>query len=180
MNFKIYTLSFVVMLCANNALCSDYIKDVENLGYVSGEGLACGAKKYPSYETIARAYLISSSKSDKEQADGMYAYNNAKAKGYMRRKGSGLIGCEEINARFNQQKILQSKLYKNGTIKLPDGKVIKPRQEYDASLVYDKTVDERSKMNDLYNKLQNKKKRQAQKEGIFQKIKEFEKKSRNY
>jgi hypothetical protein len=180
MNLKIYTLLIIALLYANNAVCSDYLKDVENLGYVSGEGLACGAQKYPSYETIARAYMVSSAKSDKEQADGMYMYNKAKVKGYTRKKRSGLIGCDEVNIRFNNQKILQSKLYKNGTIKLPDGKVIKPRKEYDASLLYDKSEDERSKMNSLYNKIQNKKKKQAQKEGIFQKFKEFELKNRKY
>ncbi len=180
MKLKTCALFFIVMLYANNAICSNYIKDIENLGYISGEGLACGAKKYTSYETIARAYLVSSAKSDKEQADGMNTYNTAKATGYMRRKGSGLIGCDEVNARFNKQKILQSKLYKNGKIKLPDGKVITPRQEYDASLLYDKTKDERKEMDELYNKIQNKKKKQAQKEGIFHKIKEFEHKSRNY
>lgn len=180
MKLRIYTLFILALVYANNAFSSDYLEDVKNLGYVSGEGLACGAQKYPSYETIARAYLISSAKSDSEQADGMYMYNKAKVRGYTRKKGSGLIGCDEVNIRFNNQKILQSKLYKNGTIKLPDGKVIKPRQEYDASLVYDRTVDERSKMNELYNKIQNKRKKQAQKEGIFQKFKEFEMKSRKY
>ncbi len=180
MKLKIYTLFFIALIYTNNAVCSDYLKDVENLGYVSGEGLACGAQKYPSYETIARAYMVSSAKSDKEQADGMYMYNQAKVKGYTRKKASGLIGCDEVNIRFNNQKILQSKLYKNGTIKLPDGKIIKPRQDYDASLLYDRTEDERSKMNDLYEKIQNKKKKQAQEEGIFQKFKEFEKKSRKY
>jgi hypothetical protein len=179
MNLKIYTLFIIAILYANNAICSDYLKDVENLGYISGEGLACGAEKYSSYETIARAYFVSSAKSDKEQADGMYVYNKAKVTGYTRKKRSGLIDCNEVNIRFNNQKILQSKLYKNGTIKLPDGKVIKPRKEYDASLLYDKTEDEKRKMDELYNKIQNNKKRQAQKEGIFQKFKEFEQKRRN-
>lgn len=180
MKLKIYTLFICALIYANNSFASDYIEDMKNLGYVSGEGLACGAQKYPSYETIARAYLISSAKSDKEQADGMYTYNAAKVRGYMRKKNSGLVGCEEVNIRFNNQKILQSKLYKNGTIKLPDGKIIKPRQEYDASLVYDKTEDERSKINALYNKIQSKRKNKAQKEGIFRKIKEFEMKNRKY
>ena len=103
----------------------------------------------------------------------MYTYNEAKVRSYTRKKGSGLIGCDEVNIRFNNQKILQSKLYKNGTIKLPDGKIIKPRQAYDASLVYDRTEDEKKKIDNLYNKIQNKKKRQVQKEGIFQKFKEF-------
>lgn len=153
---------------------ADYIEDVKNLGYASGEGLACGASRYPAYETIARAYLVSAARSDKEQADGMYAYNAAKARAYMKKRGDGLFNCAEINDRFNAQKIFQSKLYKSGTIKMPDGKVIKPRQKYDVTSLYDRNSNEREHLNAYYDKIMAKKRKQAQKEGIFQKIKQAE------
>lgn len=162
------------------AYSSSYLEDVRNLGYVSGEGLACGASRYPSYELIARAYLVSKARSDQEQADGMYEYNKAKATAYMEKRGDGYWGCEEVNRRFNNQKIFQSTLYKNGTIKLPDGKILKPRQEYDVRLVYNRQEDERGKLNAFYDKIMAKKRQRAAKEGIYQKIKQEEIKLRQY
>jgi len=154
---------------------TDYIESVQTLGYVSGEGLACGATKYPAYETIARAYMVSSAKTDQEQAQGMLKYNQAKAKAYMSKRESGLYDCASINKRFSEQKILKSKLYKNGTIKLPDGKIIKPRNKYDASLLYDRTVDEKKKLDAFYDKVVANKKKRAIQEGIMRKIQQYEK-----
>ena len=162
------------------AYSSSYLEDVRNLGYVSGEGLACGAERYPSYELIARAYLVSKARSDQEQTDGMYEYNKAKATAYMEKRGDGYWGCEEVNRRFNNQKIFKSTLYKNGTIKLPDGKILKPRKEYDVTLVYNRQEDERSKLNAYYDKVMAKKRQRAMKEGIYQKIKQEEMKLRQY
>ncbi|MCM1323461.1 MAG: hypothetical protein NC218_04805 [Acetobacter sp.] len=177
-------MKFIISLCAAifmvvcQAIAADnYLEDVRTLGYVSGEGLACGAERYPSYELVARAFLVSSARSDKEQADGMYAYNSAKARAYMNKRREGLMGCEEVKERFNKLKIFNAALYKDGRIKMPDGKLIKPRQKYDPRLLYNRNEDERSRLNAYYDKLQEKKKRQAQKEGIFKKIREEELKS---
>lgn len=177
MKFIISLFIAVFLVVCQAVAASSYLEDVRTLGYVSGEGLACGAERYPSYELIARAYLVSSARSDKEQADGMYAYNSAKARAYMNKRREGLLGCEEINARFGKQKIFKAALYKDGRIKMPDGKTIKPRQNYDPRLLYNRSEDERSRLNAYYDKLQEKKKRQAQKEGIFKKIREEELKS---
>lgn len=168
---KSISLAIILLLGALSVAKADYIEDVKNLGYASGEGLACGASRYKSYELVARAYLVSSARSDSEQAEGMYAYNTAKARAYMKKRADGLLGCSEINARFDKQKIFNTKLYKNGTLKMPDGKIIKPRQKYDATLVYDRNSNERERLNAYYDKLIAKKKQQAQKEGIYEKIK---------
>ena len=153
---------------------ADYLEDVKNLGYISGEGVACGAEKYPSYETVARAFLISAAKTDAEQNKGMYVYNEAKARAYMRIRHSGDFNCPEIRTRFNKQDIFKTKLYRNGTLKMPDGKVIKPRVAYDATQVYDKTYNEQEHLEEHFDKLLTKKRKQAQKEGIYQKIKQEE------
>ena len=63
---------------------------------------------------------------------------------------------------------------RNGKIKFPDGKVIIPRREYDANLVYDRKIDEKAKLDAMYNKILKKKKVNAQKQGIYQKIKQYE------
>ena len=154
----------------NASAQTSYIEDVKNFGYASGEGLACGASRYPTYELIARAYLVSAASSDKEQATGMYEYNSAKARAYMNKHRDGFLGCEEINTRFNNQKIFNSKLYKNGTLKLPDGKIIKPRGKYNPNNLYDRNENEKEKLDAYYNEVLKKKQLQAKKEGIYEKI----------
>ncbi len=169
MRVLVFTI-FTFFMLINSSYSSEYIEDVKTLGYISGEGLACGAKRYPSYELVARAYLVSAAKSDTEQSKGMVAYNTAKAEAYISKRIDNYFDCSTTNASFGSQKIFQSKLYNNGTIKLPDGKIIRPRREYDVTLIYDRSIDERVKLNAYYDKLIEKKKKQAQKEGIYDKI----------
>lgn len=171
MKYVIFLITFILAISSAKA---DYLEDVRNLGYISGGGIACGARRYKSYELVARAYLVSAAHSDDEQEKGMYEYNTAKAQAYIQKRRDGLIGCEEINQRFERQKIFKTKLYKNGRLKMPDGKIITPRNFYDATLLYDKKVDERERLNAYYDKLMAKKKKQAQKEGIYQKIRQAE------
>ncbi|MBR5599337.1 MAG: hypothetical protein IKW39_04775 [Alphaproteobacteria bacterium] len=172
---SIRILTLILPLLSGKALANNsYIEDVKSFGYVAGEGLACGAERYPTYELIARTFLVSSAKSDEEQAKGMFEYNSAKAEAYMSKKQDGLFGCNEINQRFNNQNIFNSKLYKNGKLKLPDGKVIIPRQKYNPNYLYDRSKDERSVLNAYYDKIIAKRNQKAKKEGIYQKIRQQE------
>ena len=113
-----------------------YIDEVKALGAVAGQGLACGASRYDTYELLARAILIGKAANDAEQAQGMYAYNEAKANVYLSKQMDGMYDCQEINARFDNQKIFEATLYadtnaqkiynkgslaKVGEVKLKDG-----------------------------------------------------------
>ena len=129
-----------------------YIDEVKALGAVAGQGLACGASRYDTYELLARAILIGKAANDAEQAQGMYAYNEAKANVYLSKQMDGMYDCQEINARFDNQKIFEATLYADGTIKMPDGEIIKPRQAYDASVIYKKDSKARTNAQKIYNK----------------------------
>lgn len=143
---------FGLLSTGANAQEMNYIDEVKALGSVAGQGLACGASRYDTYELLARAILISKASSDAEQARGMYAYNEAKANVYMSKQMDGMYDCREINARFNNQKIFDATLYADGTIKMPNGEVITPRQAYDASVIYKKDSNERSNAQKIYDK----------------------------
>jgi hypothetical protein len=172
-------LFVLIMILANiSSAQAQYLEDLETLGYVSGEGLACGANKYKRYELIARAFLVSSAKSDKEQLEGMYKYNEAKADGYITKRHDGLLGCDEVRRRFDKQKIFNTKIYKNGTLKMPDGKIIKPRKKYDPTALYKKDSNEREELNQYYDKIVAQKKQRAKEQGIYDKIRQEEMKNR--
>jgi len=141
---------------ANAAPQPTYLEEVRGLGYIAGEGLACDASKYDTYEMIARAFLISRAKSDDEQAKGMEAYNEAKANAFVLKMKDGLSGCDYIAQNFDTQKIFKTVIYGDGTLKMPDGKIIKPRHAYDVTLVYTKDPEMREKMIKMYHETHNK------------------------
>ena len=82
-----------------------YIDEVKTLGYIAGQGMACGASKFQTFEMLARAILITKAPSNKMQAKAMYAYNNAKADGYFAKQADGFFECDDINRRFDDQPI---------------------------------------------------------------------------
>ncbi len=140
---KILTVLAAVFLFSPTARAqtTGYIEEVETLGYIAGQGLACGASKFQTFEMLARAILITKAPTDQVQAKGMYAYNNAKADGYFAKQADGFFNCNEINRRFDNQLIYQTTLYADGSIKMPDGKLFTPRRPYDATLLYEDRND---------------------------------------
>ena len=68
-----------------------YIEEVRALGAISGQGLACGASKYDTFELLARAILLTKSPSDKLQRDAIYAYSEEKANAYMSKDMDGFF-----------------------------------------------------------------------------------------
>ena len=94
-------LTFCIIFTANSYAQMPYIDEVRALGAVAGQGLACGAAKYNTFEMLARAILISKAPTDDMQAKGMYAYNEEKANAYFSKQMDGFYECELINRRFN-------------------------------------------------------------------------------
>ena len=133
-----------------------YMEEVQGLGYLAGEGLACNASKYHTYEMIARTFLVSKAKSDDEQAQAVEVYNEAKANAFIVKMKDGLSNCASIVQSFDHQKIFKTIIYGDGTLKMPDGKIIKPRHAYDAMLVYTKDPEIRDKMVKMYHEMHNK------------------------
>ena len=149
---KFLLLILSTLLCSQTAYADEpnYKEEVESLGFVSGQGLACQASKYDTYELLARAILVSKARSDAMQEEGMRAYNSAKAEAFISKIKDNFANCGEIADSFDQQKIFKMVLYGDGTIKMPDGKIIKPRQAYDVSFIYQKDPEARQKMIDMY------------------------------
>ena len=82
----------------------------------------------------------------------MYAYNEEKANAYISKQMDGMYNCAEINRRFDNQEIFNATLYADGTIKMPDGKIITPRQPYDASVIYKKDDEQKIRAQAIYDK----------------------------
>lgn len=135
-------ISAFLMLNMSNAKAQmAYLDEVKALGAVAGQALACNSPKYDTFELLARAIMISKAPTDKMQADGMYTYNEAKANAYVSKQMDGFFECDRFNNVFSKQDIFKATLYRDGTIKMPDGNIITPRKPYDAAFVYNKNAE---------------------------------------
>ncbi|MDD4556379.1 MAG: hypothetical protein PHE89_03515 [Alphaproteobacteria bacterium] len=153
MKKRILALGFVSFLLSGEAFAqatTTYMDEVKALGVVAGQGLACGSSKYDTFEMLARAIMITKAPSNAIQEQAMYKYNDEKANAYVSKQFDGFYGCDTINQRFDNQEIFQATLYRDGTIKMPDGKVLTPRQPYDVTLVYAKNEAQKNQAQAIY------------------------------
>lgn len=154
---------------AQMSMTPSYIEEMRALGTVSGNAMACGAPKYTTFEMLARAILVTKAISDKNQEEGMIAYNTAKADAFLSKQADGMYNCDEINELFTKQKIFKTTLYGDGTIKMYDGKVYRPRHPYDATMLKDDENNNRAEAVEIYE--QAKQKRKGQKKSSIVEIK---------
>ncbi len=164
MKKRIILLSFLGILVSGNvaAQAVSYTDEVKALGAVAGQGLACGSSKYDTFEMLARAIMITKAASNSIQEQAMYRYNEEKANAYVSKQFDGFYDCEVINRRFDNQEIFQATLYRDGTIKMPDGKILTPRQPYDVTLLYSKDKKEKIDAQAIYDGKKGQKAKDAQ------------------
>lgn len=138
MRFAVFVVIMFFMFFRTASAQMPYLQEVKALGVISGQGLACGSSKYDTFELLARAILLTKAPSDRLRRDAVYAYSEAKADAYLSKQMDGFYECAQINRRFDAQEIFKAVLYADGTIKMPDGQILTPRQPYDATMIYKK------------------------------------------
>jgi len=129
-----------------------YLDEAKALGVVAGQGLACKASKYHTFELLARAIILTKSPSDYLQGEGLRAYMEEKANVFVAKQLEGFYDCPDIAVRFDNQDIFKATLYADGTIRMPDGQVFTPRQAYDATGIYDMNSQDFENANKIYNR----------------------------
>ena len=108
---KLLLLTFIFCLTITSAQAAktlSYLEEMQQLGDVAGQGLACRARKYQKYELLARALLVTKSPNDKLQQQAMRTYNEAKIDAMSTIFDNDYAGCDQIVYSFNRQKIFQS------------------------------------------------------------------------
>ena len=133
----------------------DLITEAESLGEVAGEGLACQASKYDTYELLARAYITTKAPNNDLLVQALSAYANSKITAFLSSAERSFADCAQNRTRFDNQAIFKTVIYGDGTLKTPDGKILKPAQPYDASKLYQKDPTERDKILKAYQSYQN-------------------------
>ena len=128
-----------------------YEEEARALGIVAGQGLACGALKYDTFELLARAIILTKSPSDDLQNKALKIFTEEKANVFVTQQLNKFADCPDIISRFDAQDIFQATLYGDGTIKMPDGQILTPRVPYDATMIYDRNSNDRQRANAIYN-----------------------------
>lgn len=129
-----------------------YEDEARALGAVAGQGLACGSSKYDTFELLARAIILTKSPNDALQDKALKIFTEEKADVFVAKQLDNFAGCDRIVDVFDAQDIFKATLYGDGTIKMPDGKILTPRNPYDASMIYDKNSNVRQRAASIYRK----------------------------
>ena len=146
----IIAMLFVVATPAKAQMA--YVDEARALGVVAGQGLACGSAKYDTFELLARAIILTKSPSDAMQDKALRVFTEEKADVFVAKQLDNFADCANIVARFDVQDIFKATLYTDGTIKMPDGQILTPRQPYDATKIYDKNSNVRQRAAKIYNR----------------------------
>lgn len=120
--------SFSVAFAQEGARTASGLSDSDKLAITAGAAQACNADadKLDTYEMIASRILVNPTRSEKEENAVLTAYAQKKFQTYQEQKGAPEISCSEVLARFYKLPLFRSTVYRDGTLKLPDGKIIKP------------------------------------------------------
>lgn len=131
--FFLFCIGFVLMNSVSafaNSRTAKGISITEQLGISSGAALACGVdrEQLKNYEMIASRIIANPIKTEKDEEKALEQYAKAKLKAFQEQKQKSLMNCDEVLSRFEKQEIFKSVVYRDGTIKMPNGKVVKPER----------------------------------------------------
>lgn len=121
-------------LCSGDVLANSRtmqgVSETEQLGISAGVALACDVdeEQLKNYEMIASRIISNPLKTDAAEKAALRLYAQAKLKALTEQKKQKLMNCNEVLSRFESQEIFKSVIYRDGTIKMPNGKVIKPER----------------------------------------------------
>ena len=150
--YRILVVLFAFLFATPVRAQMSYENEARALGAVAGQGLACGSSRYDTFELLARAILLTKSPNDRLQDKALKIFTEEKADVFIAKQLDNFANCVDIVDRFDVQEIFNATLYADGTIKMPDGQILTPRNPYDATMIYDKNSNVRQRANSIYSK----------------------------
>lgn len=105
------------------------VGDASQLGMMAGLALACdGGAKLDDYELIAARILSNQAPTKADEKKAAKEFAEAKFTAFQKQKQAPEATCGEVLESFNHLPIFKSVVYADGSVKLPDGKFLKPRK----------------------------------------------------
>ncbi len=121
---------FLPVICQAQSRTGNGLTDAEKLAIMAGAAQACQADhdKLINYEVIVSRILVNPTTSEQQETAVLTAYARKKFQVFNEQKAAPEMDCSEVLRRFDNLEIFKSVVYQDGTVKLPDGKVIKPKR----------------------------------------------------
>lgn len=104
------------------------MNDAQQLGAMAGLALACNAgNRLDDFELISSYIIANESETVAIRNRRFRQYAEEKLRTYNTQKATPKEECPSILQRFYNLPIFQSTIYADGTVKFPDGKILKPK-----------------------------------------------------
>ena len=127
MKFFIFVLSLCGLANAVVAQNIQKMSDAEQLGMMAGFASACGAtNKLDDFELIASRLIANAAPTEQAEKKQIRIYMQNKFEAIQRQKQEAPVPCSEILESFNKLPLFDSIVYRDGSVKLPDGTWSKP------------------------------------------------------
>ncbi len=126
-------ISFLTVLLAASTLChaglgTKSMTDAQQLGAMAGVALACNAgSRLDDFELIASYIMGNGAANEEDRTKAFKEYAAEKLRTYNIQRDQKPTPCPEALKHFYNLPIFASVIYADGTVKLPDGKVIKAK-----------------------------------------------------
>lgn len=127
MHLFLITLYFVWFVFPVQAQNVQKMSDTEQLGMMAGLAAACGAtQKLEDFELISSRLIANPTASEEIEKQQIRIYMQAKWEAMQRQQKNPPISCNEVLDHFEKLPLFQSIVYRDGSVKLPDGTWSKP------------------------------------------------------
>ncbi len=128
----IYFISFLLLVpeIAIAQLGTKSMTDAQQLGAMAGVALACNAgSRLDDFELISSYILGNSAKTEEDREKAFKEYASEKLRTYNLQRDHQPTPCPEVLQTFYHLPIFATIIYADGTVKLPDGKIIKAKTQ---------------------------------------------------
>lgn len=122
----IFLLLFVMSIFPAQSQTLNGMTDAQQLGSMAGLALACNAgKKLDDFQLISSYIIANANPTEEKRKRAFKAFAAEKLRTYNLQKEAPQEDCPEVLEKFYNLPIFGATVYKNGTVKFPDGKVFK-------------------------------------------------------
>ncbi len=136
---------FLILTCLSVSVAAqersaNSMSDAAWLGVTSGSALACNAgSKLDDFELIAARYIANTAQTEAEERKGYRDFATYKFRAYQEQRKSPQMTCAEILDSFEHLPIFKTIVYADGSLKTPEGKMLKAKRPVKKTTTASKT-----------------------------------------
>lgn len=110
-----------------NGRTSRGLTEAQQLGITAGVAQACSVgNKLKTFELIANRIIANPIPSDELEKKELREFAAYKLNAYNSQKNNPVLDCSKVLKKFYKLPIFKSVIYADGSVKLPDGRILKP------------------------------------------------------